>query len=198
MSRSLETFGTVEELSQKTFNVIEYLPNDRREFKEIKAITSVQNIELTVLDEEIKDLKNNQFFMLTSEKGIKRFEELLNITPKITDTLDDRQFRVLARYNSSIPYTYENVVKQLTILCGEDGFTCELINDEYFLKVRVELLVKVMFLEVEKLLSRMLPANIVVDLDLRYNQYQTLERFTYGQLGAFTHEYLRNEYLGNL
>ncbi len=187
-----------DETSGKTFNIIEYLPDVSKNFKEIKAITSVENIELTILDEKVKELKNNQFFLYCNEKGIERFEELLKIVPKVTDTLEDRKFRVLARYNSTIPYTYENLVKQLTILCGEDGFTCELFNDEYLLKIRVELFVKVMYSEIEKLLSKVLPANIVVDLDLRYNQYVTLERFTHGELGEFTHEFLRNEYMGDL
>ncbi len=188
----------LEETSTKTFNIIEHLPDVSKGFKEIKAITSVENIELTILDEKIKELKNNQFFLFCNEQGIKRFEELLKITPKVTDTLEDRQFRVLARYNSTIPYTFENLKKQLTILCGEDGFSCELFNEEYLLKVRVELFVKVMYQEVEKLLEKILPANIVVDLDLRYNQYKTLERFTYGELSEYTHEFLRNEYMGNL
>ncbi len=188
----------LEETSAKTFNIIEHLPDVSKNFKEIKAITSVENIELTILDEKIKELKNNQFFLFCNEKGISRFEELLKITPKVTDTLEDRQFRVLARYNSTIPYTFENLIKQLSILCGEGGFTCELFNEEYLLKVRVELFVKVMYREVEKLLEKVLPANIVADLDLRYNQYKTLEKFTHGELGSFTHEFLRNEYMGDV
>ncbi len=123
---------------------------------------------------------------------------MLKIVPKVTDTLEDRKFRVLARYNSSIPYTYEHLLEQLTILCGEDGFTCELFNDEYRIKIRVELFVKVMYDEVEKMLARILPANIVTDLSLRYNQHMTLKRFTHGELGVFTHDFLRNEYMGNL
>ncbi len=193
MSNYLDS--NVVEASAKTFNIIEYLPDVTKSFKEIKEITTVENIELTILDEQVKELKNNQFFLFCNENGIKRFEELLDIVPKVTDSLEDRKFRVLARYNSTIPYTFENLKKQLVTLCGEDGFSIELFNDEYLLKIRVELVAKVMYSEVEKLLSKVVPANVVVDLDLRYNQYDELKRFTHGELEQFTHWNLRNEYL---
>ncbi len=197
MSNYLEEY-IIEETSTKTFNIIEYLPDVTKAFREIKEITTVENIELTLLDEDIKELKNNQFFLYCNERGISRFEEMLRIVTKVTDTLEDRKFRVLARYNSSIPYTYEHLLKQLTTLCGDGGFTCDLFNDEYRIKIRVELVAKVMYSEVEKLLAKILPANIVVDLDLRYNQHIDLARLNHGQLGAFTHAGLRNEYLGEL
>ncbi len=198
MANYVESVSSEVDNNQKTFNIIEYLPEVSKNFEEIKAITSVENIELTILDEKVKELKNNQFFLFCNESGIERFEELLKIQPKVTDTLEDRQFMVLARYNSTIPYTFKNLKRQLTTLCGEDGFTCELLNEEYFLKIRIELTAKVMYSEVQRLLEKVLPANIVVDLDLRYNQHINLEPFTHGELVSFTQRTLRNEYLNKV
>jgi len=39
----------------------------------------------------------------------------------------------------------------------------------------------------------MVPANIVITVELRYNQHLTLANFTHGQLGQHTHYDLRNE-----
>ncbi len=66
--------SSIEETSTKTFDIIEYLPEHVKNLKEIKEITSVENIELTILDEDIKELKNNQFFLYCNESGIGSFE----------------------------------------------------------------------------------------------------------------------------
>ena len=45
---------------------------------------------------------------------------MMNITPYATDTLEDRRFRLLSRYNENIPYTRKSPkVNEVSILISD-------------------------------------------------------------------------------
>lgn len=83
----------------------------------------------------------------------------------------------------------------MTTLCGEDGFTVTMVGSTFTLSVRVMLTAKQNYDDVETLLNRIVPENLILDLSLMYNQHQTLAAFTQAQLAAYTHYFLRNEVL---
>jgi hypothetical protein len=141
----------------------------------------------------LEDALKDQFVPEASINGILRLEHILNIAPKGTDSLNDRRFRILARLNEQLPYTFRSLDEKLTTLCGADGYTMELIHGDYTLKVRIELVVRAQYDEVDRLLKNIVPANIFIDLSLRYNQHMTLGTYTHAHLGLFTHYALRNE-----
>jgi hypothetical protein len=174
-------------------DILKYLPWIMQEIEEFKQIANAENPEIDSLFTAIGDAMNDQFVNDSTVNGVKRWESILNIVPKGTDTLDVRKFRILSRLNEKLPYTYRTLENNLISLCGENGFTLELNNGTYTLIVRVELVVKGKFDEVNSLLKRTVPANMVIDLSLRYNQHGTLSQFTNGQLKAYTHGQLRNE-----
>ena len=96
-------------------------------------------------------------------------------------------------WNDKLPYTYRVLLERLNSLCGPDGYVIELNAGEYSLNIKIELTKKRMFDEVVKISRQMLPANIVVTVELRYNQHLTLANFTHEQLSQYTHYQLRNE-----
>ena len=126
---------------------------------------------------------------------VNRWEKLLKITPKGTETLAERRYRIMTRLIERIPHTIQNLKRQLDYICGADGYSIELFNDEYRLKVRVALTVKYKFDEVKALLARVIPANILLDFSLLYNQHLTLAKYTHAQLSNYTHDFIRNEVL---
>lgn len=85
------------------------------------------------------------------------------------------------------------LVHQLTTLCGKDGYTLELKNEEYTLLVKVALTAKANFEDVGDLLGRIVPANLIIDLSLKYNQHKTLKKLTHKELAARRHAAIRNE-----
>ena len=95
-----------------------------------------------------------------------RWENILNITALGTDTLADRRFRILARINDDIPYTYKQLEIMIANLCGSDGYSLELQNATYTLTVLIALAAQKQFNEVEKLLKRVVPANIIIAIIL--------------------------------
>lgn len=179
----------------REIDILNYLPNVIKEFREFKALAIAENPELIALWEVLENVMNDQFVNDSTENGVKRWESILKIVPRGTDSLDIRKFRILTRLNEQLPYTMTTLENQLLTLCGADGYSVELENENYTLIVKVNLIAKGKFNEVDALLNRTVPANIVIDLRLLYNQHSTLKQFTHGQLKAFTHKQLRNEVL---
>lgn len=172
-------------------NMIDYLPSVLRDVREYKEILEAHETEISDLWGALEDALKEQFVSDATETGILRFEKILDIAPKAADTLDDRKFRILARFNEELPYTYNGLKERLITLCGEDGFTMELFHATYTLKVRIELTVRSQFDTVESLLDRITPANLIIDISLRYNQQVDYETYTHGDLTAYTHTELR-------
>ncbi len=179
----------------REINVLNYLPEFLTEFREFRELAAAENPELLSLWNTLEAVLNDQFIAASTENGIKRWETILEIFPKGSDTLDVRRFRILARLNAKLPYTKRTLEQQLAVLCGEAGYSVEVRNDEYTLKVRVELTAKGKLDEVNSLLGSIVPANMIIDLSLLYNTHAKLSRYTYAQLAANTHNKLRNEVL---
>lgn len=156
-------------------------------------LAEAENPELLLTWEAFKNIMNDQFIKDATENGVKSWEKILKATPKGSDKLDDRKFRILTRLNEKLPYTYMKLKEQLTVLCGEEGYSIRLLNDEYILVVRVALKAKSNFEDVKGLLQRTVPANMIVDLSLLFNQHSELGKYANTRLSSFTHEQLRNE-----
>lgn len=111
------------------------------------------------------------------------------------DASSGRRFRILTKATEQRPFTLRRLKELMTTLCGEDGFTVAMVGSTFTLTVRVMLKVKQNYDDVETLLNRIVPENLILDLSLMYNQHQTLAAFTHAQLAAYTHYFLRNEVL---
>jgi hypothetical protein len=177
----------------REISLIDYLPGVLREVKEFKALSGSENPEVLKLWEELENVLDDQFINDSTINGLKRWENILKIKPLDTDTLSDRKFRILSRLNEQLPYTYNNLDAQLTLLCGKGGYRLNLDNREYALTVKVALTAKKKFSEVGNLLARVVPCNIVISLLLLYNQHKTLHQFTHTQLSKYSHKELREE-----
>lgn len=175
--------------------LIDYLPPVIQAMREMKAITDGQQDGISTLWDCVDAALNDQFVDTATENGINRWEKILAITPKGTETLDSRRFRVKARLNEQLPFTIPVLNQQLETLCGEDGYSVVMERGTYILYVKVSLVAKSNLDDVGDLLRRIVPAEIVIDLTLKYNTHEILSRFTHTQLSAYTHEQLRSEVL---
>lgn len=171
--------------------LIDYIPQVLKEIRELKAIVETEQPEIINLWNDLESVLSDQFINESTENGIKRWENILRIHPKATDSLDTRRFRILTRFNEQLPYTFKGLQQRLITLCGTEGYTLELNHDEYTLKVRIRLYAKPKLDEVKSLLSRIVPANMVIDLSLLYNTHSKLSTNTHSQLSNYTHKQLR-------
>ena len=174
--------------------MIDYLPEFLRGVKEFDAIlTLAEQPEMVELWKAEENALNDQFISDATENGVSRWEKILGIVPKANDTLDVRKFSILTRINEQLPFTLVTLNEQLKTLCGEDGYDLKLDANNYTLSVKVALTAKSNLNDVDALLKRVVPANLVVNLSLKYNQHNVFSAYSHESLQAFTHEQLRNE-----
>lgn len=179
-------------LERENIDIKDYWPLVIKRILEFEKIADAENPEINNLWAAHKDVLDNQFIKTLTEEGCKRWENILNIVPMGTDTLEDRRFRILARINADLPFTFRQLENMLYALCGDD-YTLELLNNEYKLVIRLTLSIRRQYDEVSSLLKKVVPANLIIDLDLLWNQYLILEPFTHEELEEYLHRELREE-----
>lgn len=150
----------------KDINLLSYWMPVLRKLKEFKEIAKTEEPELRYILEAIDRTLNNMFISTADEQGIKHFESMLGLYPEAGDSLEMRRFRVLAKWNDKVPYTFKELYNRLLSLCGGDisSFDIEEHFTEYWLEVQTHLGVNGMFDEVAELLEEMLPANLELRL----------------------------------
>ena len=181
----------------KQVNIEHYQPDVIKDYREFKAIAQTENPELYLLWTASDNAFNDQFVDTLTVNGCERWERMLSIQPMGTDTLEERRFRIKARLNENLPYTMRMLKNSLSALCGADGYSLTLYAGEYRLKILVELTVKKMFAEAEKMVKRMIPANMIIDISLRYNQWLALRPITWGQAAGYTWGEIKEEVIEN-
>lgn len=176
--------------------LIDYLPPVIRNVREYQAIMNDgEQGEVSALWDAVDAAFNDQFINSATLNGVERWENILGIKPKGTDTLDARKFRILSRLNEQLPYTLPVLKSILQSLCGEDGYSVEVQNELYTLKVKIALVAKSNFDDVDVLLRRVVPANMIIELELKYNTWGTLKDFTWGYLKTKTWKEIKDEVL---
>ncbi|MCT6924111.1 putative phage tail protein [Metasolibacillus sp.] len=176
-------------------DILGYLPPILLEIKELKAIAGVENPILEKLWRMIDATLNNQFIITADENGIGRYEKMLGLQVSDSDTLETRIFRVLARYQEQAPYTYRTLKLILDSLLGTGNYTMERNVEEKWLTVKIELTVKRQFEVVEDTLERMVPQNMILTVELRFNQWSKIKLKTWGELLSKTWRDVKEEVL---
>lgn len=174
-------------------DILKYLPPVIGDTYEFKEIAKAENPELNLLWDSTNRVLAEWFLDTMSEYGISRTEKMLGIKPFDTDTLEDRRFRLKARYNHETPYTYRSLRKMLDNLCGGNY---KLSLKDFVLDVKIGLSARKQFTEIIKLLEKVVPVNIVINASVLYNTHEVLSNFTHEQLSKETHEQLRSEEKG--
>lgn len=173
--------------------LIDYLPLYAQVYRENATIMEAEQPEIDFLWESIENTFSDQFIHDATENGVSRWERILKISPKGTDTLDERKFRILARLNQELPYTLRKLDQVLTNLCGADGYSVKVNHSEYHIQVKLALSNESNYSDVEGILKKMLPANLTQSIEIMYNSHKVLNRFNHAELAAYTHDQLRKE-----
>jgi hypothetical protein len=173
--------------------LIDYLPHFMQGYRELATIMETEQFEIDRLWLEAENALADQFILEATVNGVKRWESMLGISPKDTDTLDERKFRILTKLNQELPYTLRKLEQALTNLCGNKMFSIEVTAAEYHVEIKLGLLNKNNYQEVVDVLKKMIPANMTQWVQIMYNNHNVLARFTHAEMTAYTHEQLRNE-----
>ena len=172
-------------------NLIEYLPPFMQEYFEMKHIMAAEQPEFEGLWVACENGMADKFIDTATEKGVARWESIYKITPKDTDTLDERKFRLTTKMNQGLPYTLTKLNEALTIICGAGNFNIDLQPANYHIEIRLALTNINNYQEVVELLAKMLPANLTQWVQIMYNNHEIIGQFTHAELAAYTHKQLK-------
>ena len=179
-------------MNRDNIDILDYLPDVIKDVTEYQEIANAENPTINTLWENHRKTFNNQFINTLDEQGCARWEKMLDITPKGTATVEDRRLAILARINTSLPYTYRQLENFLRNICADD-YTMTLDNENYTLTVLLSLSRQNQFDEVSNLLAKVIPANLIFNVSLKYNQYKIIKPYRYRLLVNYTCHEIRVE-----
>jgi hypothetical protein len=150
----------------REIDILNYLPPVVRDTAEFQAIAKAENPEFNNFLSCIYQALQDSFVQDASEYGVKRWEAILSITPAEGATLDERKAAILAYLSVKLPYTWRVLERMLIGMLGEGNVSVKLNNDTATLTVAVALdTTEAQIAEIESLLDRVLPSNLVTELE---------------------------------
>lgn len=158
-------------------DISSYFPLLMGDVREFKHISESENPEFNMLWSVLRDVFSDQFVLDSNENGVKRWENMLHIIPKDTDTLIARKREILARLGEMLPYTWRMLIRIMDSFIGENNYTIELKHLEYFIDVYINLTDKnlnyKLLSSLRGMFKRVLPANIGYSARYLYNAENT-------------------------
>ena len=173
--------------------LINYLPEWLRDFSEMKKLARAEQDQAEKLWKSCESIWDNNFIDTLDSRGCDRWEAMLHIKPKDSYTLAERRNNIKSRVVEQRPFTVKKLRQMLEAICGAGKYELSIEPDKYKITCKIELTSKNMLSDVQELLARMVPANMVIDLNLKYNTYKMLTQFSHKQLKVYTQSQLREE-----
>lgn len=160
--------------------LLDYLPSFVGGTKEVKTIMDIEQIEIDNLFAYVKEILNNMFVLDSNEYGVKRYEKIVDIVPRLSISLEQRKLDILSLYNQIPPYTYEKLQDILVSIVGEDGFKSSLDIPNFKLNILLKR-DKIVYLDtINEMLERIVPVNIIFKINVDYNTWGDVKVFTWG------------------
>ena len=139
--------------------LIDYLPYVIRDYAEFQGIMGSEQPEIEKAWDNTDDLLDNQFIPTAGNMGLSRWEQVLDITPNGTDTLEDRRFRILTRINPNQIKIYTWLTNWLSTASASKDYSPPTVED-YTLKI--EFPADTDYLYMVSYLRQQIPANMLL------------------------------------
>lgn len=174
-------------------DLTKYVLDKFKDDKQFAVVVGMETPEIEDLWDGCDNIRSDLFIESLTAAGAARTEGIMGLKVKATDSLEVRRFRIAAKNNEQLPYSFNIIDRQLSELCGADGYSFVVDYAARKIAVKVALTAKGMYDEIENLLLRIRPANMVIDLSLLYNQWITLSTKRWSELSTKTWYQVRNE-----
>lgn len=161
---------------------------------DIAEIYAINDEQADELDRALEALEDNIFISTMNEEKTKRWEAILSLKPKDTDSLNDRRFRVRSRVLEKLPYSYRVLLRKLEALCP-DGVEFIVNNAEESVVVKVALKSRAMTEEVDSMLDDVLPLNMTYLVIIMFNSWGMFMNRTWEQMQEMTWKIMREKVL---
>lgn len=140
--------------------LINYLPHVVREYDVFKSLTTGEQPEFELAWNGYELALANQFIDTADDYGLARWEKILKITVRATDTLESRRIAIKAALNSMIPYTLRALKQKLAAVA--EGFPFVITLNDYLFEIVTQWERNGQISALKGILDQMLPANIAV------------------------------------
>lgn len=158
-------------------NLIKYLPDIYKEFYDYQKMFEAENPEFDLFYQASDKVDNNFFPQTADGKGLGYFEDLLDITPLPTDSLEDRRYRVIARLNQRFPYTEIQLRRMLAELLGWDGYTLTIEDLHAIVNLTEGNNAKLKSLR--EMLQDVIPMNMIIDVERVVERMQHIRLYSW-------------------
>lgn len=167
-------------------------PNIVIQIPDISQIYSINEEQGEQLDADVEQINSDIFVDSMGDDVLDHWEKIFGIDVKDDATIEDRRLKVKSKMIERLPYSYRVVIEKLNSLLPF-GYDLYLNEDLTYMQVKVNLVSKYTLPDVEEFLEAITPLNMVLDVDLKYNTYGVLNRFTHGALESYTYGELVDE-----
>lgn len=142
--------------------LMDYLPFVVREYAEFQGIMGAEQPEFERVWDAADELLDNQFIDTAAHAGLSKWEGLLGIRPRGTDTITARRIKVKAKLNTILPYTFRALLQKIATISNGLNFDIWIENGSYLLQLYTEWDKQGQIDSLKTILKEMLPANIAV------------------------------------
>lgn len=174
----------------------DYLPPEIQKYLEFNVIGSTVDSQFNGIFNGEKRLYDNSFISTLDDYGCSRWEKMLHLVKRDTDSIEDRRLRILTKFLNKLPYTEKRLREMMDSICGRDGYIMNVDINKECVWVRIELTRRNQINDVKKMLEDVVPLNLWLDVDLRYNQHNYVGNYRHRHLKKFTHKQIKEENLG--
>ena len=176
-------------------HMLDYLPPIMRTYQEFIEMANAEQIAKDKMWENLDKTFKEAFVSTESEIGAIRWEKTLGITPKDNEDIEIRNFRIRGRIQADLPYTYRILHRQLTGLCGADGYILNIDYEAQTIMIKVALTRRELANEVVNLADEIIPAHLELTVELMYNTHGMIARAgkTHAELASYTHLDIREK-----
>lgn len=166
--------------------IVEYFPDVISKSEHMRNLANAEDLGLISLKNDYDEIFRNLYVETATVDGIERYEQMLGILHKLDDSLEDRRVAILAKLNTRLPYTRRVLIQFFNNLVGKDGYTLRIDYGRRMIFLKIELSRKNQVAAIARMLRQVLPANMMFDIKLKYNQVYMLKVFKPDELKTYT------------
>jgi len=159
-----------------------YLPNTVRELQEFQKLAEMEG---GILKEEAaakEELIRNQWILTAERSGLLRLSGIMGLYGAEGMETEKLRAEILSGWSSRSPYTLFHLEDWLDGCLGADAYRIKAEQERYLLQVVLELRVKDRKEFLKKHLRKIIPANLILDVQLNTNMHEDLKGMTHGKM----------------
>lgn len=162
----------------------DYLPEFLSGDKKFQELDKVETIELEKIINSFSSLEHNQFLETATEEGIYRYEKMVGIIPKATESLEIRRGRLLNKFSTYVPYNRHWLNNRLDSVLGKNKHEHHVEDDLLTLKTSADEIDTIKSLRRE--LRKDIPATMDIRIGLERSSEHMMHVGTVARVGKIT------------